>query len=164
MDKGIDVEEKNREESVKIALYFGGEEIPLENITSVLETKPAISRKKGEWYAENGFSCDEWIFELKEFKKVNCPEIEEVFRKFIGIFGQKTDSIRNICRDYNCRVSVIVVIHMENSTRPDISMSPDTLSFLHKINAELIVNIWGYDTEEDEIYDISNMDIQNLEE
>ena len=35
--------------------------------------------------------------------------------------------------------------YMENSTQPYISMSPNTISFLHEINSELVINIWGYD-------------------
>lgn len=149
MNKYISMKENSMEESVKISLYIGGDEIPLERITSVLEIEPTITRKKTEWNAANGFSCDEWIFELKKFKEINCPDIEEVFQNFIGIFEQKADIIKSICNNYDCRISVIVVIHMENSTQPYISMSPYTISFLHNINAELIFNIWGYDIEED---------------
>lgn len=149
MNKCISIKDNSKEESVKISLYIGGDEIPLERITSMLEIEPTITRKKAEWNADNGFSCDEWIFELKKFKEINYPDIEEIFRKFIGIFKQKTDIIKNICSNYDCRISVIVVIHMENSTKPYISMSPYTISFLHNINAELIFNIWGYDIEKD---------------
>ena len=149
MNKQISMKENNMEESVKISLYIGGNEIPLERITSVLEIEPTIIRKKTEWTAVNGFSCDEWIFELKKFKEINCPDIEEVFQNFIDIFGQKTDIIKSICHNYDCKISVIVVIHMENSTQPYISLSPDTILFLHNINAELIFNIWGYDIEEE---------------
>ena len=79
MNKYISMKENSMEESVKICLYIGGDEIPLERITSVLEIEPTITRKKTEWNAANGLSCNEWIFELKKFKEINCPDIEEVF-------------------------------------------------------------------------------------
>lgn len=116
VNKNLTMKNDHMENSTKISFCFSGNDIPVEEITSVLELEPAIMRKKEEWNAENGFSCDEWIFEIKKIKEINCPDIEEVFREFIKILGQKTDIIKGICHKYMCRVSVIVVIHMENST------------------------------------------------
>ena len=150
------IKDNHMEESVKISLYMEGDEIPLDRITSMLEIEPTILRKKTEWKADHGFSCDEWIFELKKMKEINCPDIEEMFQKFIGIFKQKTETIKSICNNCDCRIRVIVAIHMENSTKPYISMSPYTISFLHNINAELIFHIFGYDIEKEQRYGIPN--------
>lgn len=34
--------------------------------------------EKVEWRVQNEYSCDEWIFEVKKFKEINCLDIEKV--------------------------------------------------------------------------------------
>ncbi len=136
------------EESVKISLWLTGDELPLEQITSILEIEPARMRKKAEWPVQNEFTCDEWVFDLKEFK---CEDVEELFQKFIKIFGTKTEQIKRICSDYNCNVRIIVVIYMENTFQPYTCLSPNTIAFIHLIGAELIFDIYGYDGFDEEM-------------
>ncbi|MEE1125487.1 MAG: DUF4279 domain-containing protein [Acutalibacteraceae bacterium] len=145
MNTNLTLNKNDIESSVKLSLWFTGDEIPLEKITSILETEPAHSRKKSDWRMQNEFTCDEWVFDLKE---INCSDVEELFQKFIGIFAPKTNSIKNICCDYNCKASIILVIHMENCSQPYTILSPDTIAFLHSINAEFVIDIYGYDNKE----------------
>lgn len=146
MNKDLTINKNDMESSVKLSLWFTGDEIPLEKITSILEIEPTHSRKKTEWRMQNEFTCDEWVFDLK---KMNCSDVEELFQKFIGIFAQKTKSIKDICCNYNCKASIILVIHMENSSQPYTILSPKTIAFLNSINAEFIIDIYGYEDKED---------------
>ena len=146
MNKDLTINKNNMESSVKLSLWFTGDEIPLEKITSILEIEPTHSRKKADWRMQNEFTCDEWVFDLKE---MNCSDVEELFQKFIGIFAQKTKSIKDICCNYNCKASIILVIHMENSSQPYTILSPKTIAFLNSINAEFIIDIYGYEDKED---------------
>lgn len=132
------------EESVKISLYFTGDEIPLEQITSILKIEPTHMRKKTEWPMQNEFTCDEWAFNLKE---INCADVERLFQKFIKIFETKAELIKKICSDYNCKVSILVVIYMENSSQPYTCLSANTIAFLYLIGAELTFDIYGFDEE-----------------
>lgn len=145
MNTNLILNKNDIENSVKLSLWFTGDEIPLEKITSILEIKPTHSRKKTDWRMQNEFTCDEWVFDLKE---MNCSDVEELFQKFIGIFAKKTKSIKAICCDYNCKATIILVIHMENCSQPYTALSSSTIAFLHSINAEFIIDIYGYENKE----------------
>lgn len=138
------------EESVKISLWFLGDEMPLEQITSILEIEPTRMRKKAEWRIQNEYTCDEWRFDLEE---IQCADVEILFQKFIKIFETKTELIKKICSDYNCKVSIVVVIYMENSSQPYTCLSANTIAFLHLIGTELTFDIYGFDKEDMESYD-----------
>lgn len=130
------------EESVTISLWFTGDEIPLEQITFILGIEPTRMRKKAEWPIQSEYTCDEWGFSLEEKE---CADVEILFQKFIKIFETKAELIKKICSDYNCKVSIIVVIYMENSSQPYTCLSTNTIAFLHLIGAELTFDIYGYD-------------------
>lgn len=57
---------------------------------------------------------------------------------------------------------IIIVIHMENCAQPYIVLSPDTINFLHLINAEIVMDVWGYDTGEGDDYDIGDIRLQYM--
>lgn len=154
MNKNLTMENDYMENSVKITLCFSGDEVPLETISAILEIEPTSTRKKSEWRVQNEYACDEWEFQLKEMV---CPDVEKLFREFIEMFRYKIDDIKRICHDYNCTVSIVVVIHMENCAQPYTFLSPGTIDFLCSINAEIIMDIWGYDTGEGEGYDTGDI-------
>lgn len=159
MNKNLTMQNDYMENSTKISLCFNGDEVPLEKITSILEVEPTYVRKKVEWRVQNEYSCDEWEFTLKE---INCPDVEKLFRKIIKIFKNKTDKIKKVCHECNCTVCVTIVIHMENCAQPYIVLSSDTINFLHLINAEVVMDVWGYDTGEGDGYDIGNIRLEYM--
>lgn len=134
------------ENHVKISLLFTGDELPLETISAALDIIPTHKRKKAEWRIQNDFACDEWCMDLE---KINCYDVDELFEKFIEIFENKTDLIKEICMEYNCEVYVMVVIYLDYSSRPYVCLSPETISFIHLIGAKLQFDIYEFEAEDD---------------
>lgn len=51
---------------------------------------------------------------------------------------------------------------MENCAQPYIALSSDTINFLHLINAEVVMDVWGYDTGEGDGYDIGDIRLEYM--
>lgn len=134
---------------ISVGFCMASDYADLEKISTALNLIPSKSRKKNEWpqvSIDAGIAYDMWEIDTELITSMN---VDEECKKLIDILKGKENIVKFLCKEYNMRVHIEVVIHMHNVNTPQISLGRETIAFLAMINATIGFDIYSYDEETD---------------
>jgi hypothetical protein len=112
-------------------------------ISKILKTKATKTRKKGALiypspciakYKYNG-----WVYQVK---KKNIASVEHLLNKLINLFINKKDELNKIRASYGAGIEISIVGYLKKGI-PSIHFSQESLNFIHSINAEIDIDLYG---------------------
>lgn len=132
---------------ISVGFCMTSDSADLEKISEVLNLVPSGIRRREEWpqpSIEAGVACDTWEIDTEQTTSM-CVDAE--CKKIIEMLKGKENAIDSLCKQYNMKTHVEVVIHMKNTETPAIFLEKETVVFFAMINADIGFDIYGYDEE-----------------
>lgn len=119
----------------------------LQKINKALSLTPSKYRKKNEWPQASikaGIACDTWEIETEQTTSKN---VNLECKKIMAMLKGKENAIKSLCKEYNMKTHVEVVIHTKSTETPAIYLDEEIVTFLSMINADIGFDIYAYDEE-----------------
>lgn len=129
---------------IKVSLFLTtkNDNIDFEYISKRLDIEPTYTRKKSDFPIQSiklGFAKNGWVIHTnRDYSFSVSDQVEKIQNMFIG----KEHIVCELCKKYSLKVTLEIVIEMEEGNPPEIVLSPENIKFLSQINARLAFDIY----------------------
>ena len=99
--------------------------------------QPTRTRKKADWpigTVKAGFAVDFWEIRTEEEE---CKAVQWQFEKIMKELIGKTETIKELCHEYNLKAGFVVVVKAEVGDFPEMVLTQEIISFVASINADI---------------------------
>lgn len=119
----------------EIRIHFNISSVPhLDVITNLLGVQPTRSR-------ETEFILEPFYFWSIDTKQSQCRCLEDKFGEMISILEPKIETLKQLVKSYDLKLSFTAIILMEDGDAPELSFSKETIALLASLNAQFGVTI-----------------------
>ncbi len=133
----------------EVSFNIEGEMIDLEKLTEEIGILPNEARTADDWpvIIKNNKSLPSnlqprytWSISYRENE---CKQIEIPVRKIIEKIKGREEKILKICKKYNLKKYICVVIQSVESVLPEIYLPADVISFLGKLELDVVFDVYA---------------------
>lgn len=135
---------------IEVSLVLFSKETETKKMTELLQVTPNKERGIEDWpnviksnknLPEQIRPRNEWIWSI-EFERQTS--VDEALRSLINKFRDKTPNIFELYEKYFVECTVVVVIHADSVSMPEVSLEVETIEFLNAIKAPISFDIYTY--------------------
>ena len=135
---------------VEVSFVMEGRKLDLQQVTEELKITPTSTRGIDDWpqiIKDNKSLPEElrpryvWCICCEERP---CKTLELPVHKLISRLEGKEKKLIELCKKYDLKKSVVIVIHAEAMNLPELVLSPDIVSYFGKLEVEIGFDMYVY--------------------
>lgn len=142
----------------KAWIVVTGENLPFEEVTTVLGVVPTRRRRRGE-FPRPEFGRDEWVFEVVEMRPTpsidhnpldGFPDYPDVMTSLDQIrtsIGNRAERFAAWRSSRPLEVGIGLSIHSEDDDMPLMTLSADFIRFIATLGADLSIDVYANEGE-----------------
>lgn len=135
---------------IEVSLVLSSRTIETTKITELVRMSPTEERDMNDWpnviknntkLPEELKPRNEWSWTTR-FEK--CLSVNEALGELIHHFQNSIANIVNMSEEFSIQKSVIVLIHSDATSMPEVGLESNTIEFLNSIKAPIYFDIYTY--------------------
>ena len=128
---------------VEVSFHLSSDKTNMHEIERLIGIYPCRTRTE---FPKGSIAVPFWCIE----RQVKCLDFETAFYVLFDEIKDKQDTIIELCKRYEIVPTVMFVVRITYSHRPDMTITPQMMKFLTHLQAELI--IYPIVVSDDEVY------------
>ena len=125
-----------------LCLVTYNDDVDFDAITESLDVLPSNMRRITDFPMQSinlGVAENEWVVSIENNE---CLAIWKPVKQLQIMFQNKESLIKEICKKYDMKAILVIVINMEEGNGPEIVLSQENIKFLSDIGAEVDFDIY----------------------
>lgn len=123
--------------TIRITFLLSGQNVPFDDITTLLGIAPSATRKKETWPLPSiraGLAEDLWMIDIPHTESWS---LSQQFHALQDILSGKENTIIALCQRYCLTANIEVSARWECGLHPALVLEENQIHFLSKINASI---------------------------
>lgn len=125
---------------IEVAFILSSDEDYIEKISVTLDITPSKTRKRNDFKFQELASNEWWLTSGKKHSRA----IDYQFVKVIEQLKDKEIKIKELVEKYNVKSRFNVSIHAKDGDGPEVFLTKEVVSFVAKIDAEILFSLYYY--------------------